>query len=437
MPVMHLFIDTNIFLNFYSYPEDDDGVIDELLENISPDKIVLHLPKQVANEFERNRESKLHVAVTDFQSSKLPNAVPNHMRGTDAAKIYLEAIRNAESAKKTLIANATGLALQNDLPVDRKIKEIFNKSQKYEEDDAVFKLAIERSQRGNPPGKGEGVGDRYNWEALLQEVPSGDLHIVSKDGDYASPLVNLDKRSVKAKRYLSEEWSNRKGGGSLHIYKNIKSVIEHYKKLVEQPELPPIGLDLAPQPQTPIPPPPVPGATSAEMGEEVPIGLQNPTYLATIKQKHEAIENLKDSNSFTTTHLAIAKLSNFIGYFDADDATKLFEAALENDQVGWIISDDDVDDFYVKLANEFLTAIEPELASKVVDLLGLVPAPPPPPPPPPPRPTPPPPPPPPLRPTPPPPPPPPLRPAPPPPSPPPSRPTPPPPLKTPKPPGWA
>lgn len=210
MPVMHLFIDTNIFLNFYTYPDDDDGVIDELLEYIGPNKIVLHLPKQVENEFERNRESKLHGAVTEFQSSRFPNAVPNHMRGTEAARNYQEAIKIAESAKKTLIANATGLALQNDLPVDKKITEIFNKSQKYGEDDATFKLAIERSQRGNPPGKGESVGDRYNWEVLLKHVPAGDLHIVSKDGDYASPLANLDKRTVKAKRYLSEEWSKKK-----------------------------------------------------------------------------------------------------------------------------------------------------------------------------------------------------------------------------------
>ena len=62
----------------------------------------------------------------------------------------------------------------------------------------------------------------------------------------------------------------------------------------------------------------------------------------------------------------------------------IFNAALENAQVGWIISDDDVYDFYVKLANEFLTAVEPDLASQIVDLMGLVPAPPPPPTPPPP-----------------------------------------------------
>ncbi len=392
MPVMHLFIDTNIFLNFYTYPDDDDGVIDELLENIGPNKIVLHLPKQVENEFERNRESKLHGAVTEFQSSKFPNAVPNHMRGTEAARNYQEAIKTAESAKKTLIANATGLALQNDLPVDKKITEIFNKSQKYDEDDATFKLAIERSQRGNPPGKGESVGDRYNWEVLLKHVPAGDLHIVSKDGDYASPLANIDKRTVKAKRYLSEEWSKKKEDGSLHIYTNIKSVIAHYKKLVQQPELPeppPIELD-APPPAIPIPAPPPPpppaplahGVAAAGEPQRALDQLQSPEYLAAINQKNEAIEYLKESGSFYTTHMAISKLSQYFGYFDAFDATKIFNAALENAQVGWIISDDDVYDFYVKLANEFLTAVEPDLASQIVDLMGLVPAPPPPPPPP-------------------------------------------------------
>lgn len=395
MPIMHLFIDTNIFLNFYTYPDDDDGVVDELLENIGPEKIILHLPKQVENEYERNRESKLHVAVTEFQNGKFPSAVPNHMRGTDAARNYQEALKIAESAKKTLIANATGLALQNDLPIDKKIADIFKQSQRYEEDDQTFKLAVERAQRGNPPGKGESVGDRYNWEVLLQHVPPGDLYIVSKDGDYASPLANFDRKSVKAKRYLSEEWARKKEHGSLHIYTNIKSVIAHYKQLVEQlalPEQPAIHLDVPPPPPPPVPPPPpfipapppppILGGAAVDVAEEAPNKLQSPEYLAILKQKDEAVEYLEESGSFSTTHRAISQLAKYMGYFDASDATKLFAAALENAQVGWIISDDDVYDFYVKLANEFLTAVEPDLASKIVDLMGLVPAPPPPPPPP-------------------------------------------------------
>lgn len=164
-------------------------------------------------------------------------------------------------------------------------------------------------------------------------------------------------------------------------------MIAHYKKLVQQPELPeppPVELD-APPPTIPIPvppppPPPVHGLAASGELQRALDQLQSPEHLAVINQKNEAIEYLKESGSFSTTHMAISKLSQYFGYFDVSDATKLFNAALENAQVGWIISDDDVYDFYVKLANEFLTAVEPDLASQIVDLMGLVPAPPPPPP---------------------------------------------------------
>ncbi|WP_214347856.1 PIN-like domain-containing protein [Pseudomonas congelans] len=73
---MHLFIDTNILLNLYTYPDDDDGVVDALIANIGPDQIVLHLPKQVENEFERNRESKLHGAVFEFKKVVSLRACP-------------------------------------------------------------------------------------------------------------------------------------------------------------------------------------------------------------------------------------------------------------------------------------------------------------------------------------------------------------------------
>ena len=40
---------------------------------------------------------------------------------------------------------------------------------------------------GNPGNGRQPIGDEYNWEALLAEVPATeDLHIVSGDRDYAS-----------------------------------------------------------------------------------------------------------------------------------------------------------------------------------------------------------------------------------------------------------
>jgi len=64
-------------------------------------------------------------------------------------------------------------------------------------------------------------------------------------------------------------------------------------------------------------------------------------------------------------------LSALKGLLDAEDAEVLFRAALDNSQISWIASDEDVHDFYVFLANHFLTAVDPSLASEVIDLLGL------------------------------------------------------------------
>lgn len=379
MATMHLFIDTNIFLNLYTYPDDDDVVVDELLDHIGADKIVLHLPKQVENEFERNRESKLHAAVSEFQSGKFPTAVPNHMRGTEAAKRYEAAIRGAKEARKQLIANATSLALQNELPMDEKIIGLFAKAARYEEDETVFRLAVERSQRGNPPGKGEGVGDRYNWETLLKHVPPGDLYVLSKDGDYASPFSSFDKTAVRPKKYLSEEWSKLKEGGSLHIYTTIRAVMSRYKQLVQQEQLevvlieqaPPV-IPMAPVSQVPLPAAPVTTAPTAPTLTTAPQPpAKDPALSAQIQ---EAIGYLENSGSFATTHAAIGNLEQYVDLLDPDDAALLFNAAIDNSQVRWVLGDDDVNNFYLKLTSRFLGAVDPALADQVVDLMDLAPS---------------------------------------------------------------
>jgi TusA-related sulfurtransferase len=374
MATMQLFIDTNIFLNLYTYPDDDDVVVDELLDHIGADKIVLHLPKQVENEFERNRESKLHAAVSEFQSGKFPTAVPNHMRGTEAAKRYEAAIRGAKEARKQLIANATSLALQNELPMDEKIIGLFAKAARYEEDETVFRLAVERSQRGNPPGKGEGVGDRYNWETLLKHVPPGDLYVLSKDGDYASPFSSLDKTTVRPKKYLSEEWSRLKEGGSLHIYTTIRAVMSRFKQLVEQEQLEVVAIEQAPPviPMAPVSHVTIPAAPVAPLSSAAPPAPPKDPALAA--QIREAIGYLENSGSFATTHAAIANLEPYLDVLDFTDATLLFNAAIDNSQVRWVLSDDDVNDFYLKLTSRFLSAVDPALANQVVDLMDLAPS---------------------------------------------------------------
>lgn len=364
MPALHLFIDTNIFLNFYSFSDDRLEILDELIELTAPGQISLHLPKQVENELKRNREAKLQVAMSDFKSAKLSTGVPNHMLGTQAARQYDEAVRNAEHARKLLIANATSLALRNELEVDQKIRSLFENATRYEEDDELYQKALVRMNKGNPPGKPQSIGDRYIWEVLLHHAPVGDLFIISKDGDYVSPLT-MDKTS-RPLAFLADEWTQSKAG-SLTVFRKIKDVVTYYKNLQEQPD-------------AVVPAPAGGGEEPAVMQNEQPPVAELPA--AAEPQRNAvpippraaidaAIQRLVTSRSFRITHAAIAALKPYLLFLTQQDAELLFQGAIDNAQISGIITDDDVSDLYLDLVNRWVTSTNLELSESIIELLGL------------------------------------------------------------------
>lgn len=371
MPALHLFIDTNIFLNFYSFSDDKLEILDELIELTAPGQMTVHLPKQVENELKRNRESKLQIAMSDFKKNQIQTAVPHHMRGTEAARQYDEAVKSAEQAKKILIANATSLALRNELEVDQKLARLFEKASRHPEDDEQYQKSLVRMNKGNPPGKAQSIGDRYIWETLLSRVPDGDLFIISKDGDYASPLT-MDKTS-RPLAYLADEWTESKAGGRLTIFRTINEVVDYYKNLQTQPEaedLLPAEVHQAPEvvqdDQRPIPEEPAPEVEDVVAQREAVPAIPREVVEA-------AIEYLVDSGNFTTTHSAVANLNNYLQHLTKQDAERLFEAATENTQIRWIMSDEDVNDLYLSLVTKWVTEVDPDLADNIIDLLGLSP----------------------------------------------------------------
>jgi tetratricopeptide (TPR) repeat protein len=375
MPALHLFIDTNIFLNFYSFSDDKLEILDELIELTAPGQMNVHLPKQVENELKRNRESKLQVAMSDFKKNQIQTAVPHHMRGTEAAKQYDEAIKSAEQAKRLLIANATSLALRNELEVDRKLARLFEKASRHPEDDELYQKSLVRMNKGNPPGKAQSIGDRYIWETLLSRVPDCDLFIISKDGDYASPLT-MDKTS-RPLAYLADEWTESKAGGRLTIFRTINEVVDYYKNLQTQPEaedLQPAEVQEDPQvpevvqdDQRPILKEPAPELEN--------VVAQREAFPAIPREVVEAaIEYLVTSENFSTTHSAVANLNNYLPHLTKQDAERLFEAATENTQIRWIMSDEDINDLYLSLVTTWVTEVDPDLADNIIDLLGLSPA---------------------------------------------------------------
>ncbi|HDR8859235.1 TPA: DUF4935 domain-containing protein [Burkholderia territorii] len=388
----HIFIDTNVYLNLYHYTKDDIAVFDTLYGLLQKGEIVLHLPDQVVDEWRRNREAKLSIAAKDFAKTALAD-IPRHMHTLQMAQAYLEAAAKAKTARDHLIAEATAKARTFQLDVDITLDFLFGAGKIYEHDDEIFAKGKLRAERGNPPGKPGSFGDQYNWEMLLANVPAVDLYVVTKDGDYVSALDGKDERGMPyPNSFLKTEWSDKKDGANLYVFDSVKSLLAHYNKTLAKPAAPDVVVEPEQAKEQPEPAaavsPPEPAQGVAPVEEATPAAHQNvegtttdvtaffePTYVPLTPEqeaeKEQAIQALEKSGSFSTTHAAIAALTEFQDSLKTKEVERLFETALGNNQVGWIITDSDVNSFYMRLFSHHLSQVDPGLIDPMIDLLGL------------------------------------------------------------------
>ena len=212
---------------------------------------------------------------------------------------YLKAEKKLVKARDEAVQRAKKEAESGRLGADALFRQLVavGRVRKMRRED--FAAATRRMRRGNPPGKENSLGDRINWEILLRTVDDGtDLHIVSRDGDFASPL-----NSALANGFLVGEWKQRKQA-SLFIHTELKPCLaKHFPNI----------------------------------------------KFAVDVEKRAAIDRLKDSASFAATHSAIAALEPFADVLTTDEIEELLEVAQKNSQIAWIASDEDVKQFYQPL----------------------------------------------------------------------------------------
>lgn len=79
MALKNIFLDTNVYLSFYSFTNED---LEELkkLSVVLNKKIKLFTTIQVMNEFKRNRENKVSDALLHIEKQDLPNKYPQICR---------------------------------------------------------------------------------------------------------------------------------------------------------------------------------------------------------------------------------------------------------------------------------------------------------------------------------------------------------------------
>jgi predicted nucleic acid-binding protein len=317
----HLFIDTNILLGFFAYTKDDLDQLEKLVSLIQAESIKLYLTKQVVDEFYRNRESKLAESLSKFRL-QTDKGCPSFMQSLEEYKVYMKALAIFEKSHGILLGKAKEHAENRTLLADDLFSKLASEANVIEITDEAYNAAIRRSKLGNPPGKGDSIGDELNWELLLGVVQeNSDLHVISKDGDYASKL-----NPAMAKSFLIDEWA-QKNGGQLHLYAQIGQFFE-----------------------------------AKFPGEDFLLQAE----------KRDAIEGLIYSGSFAHTHAAIVVIDAYIPFFTNDEAEEVIQGCLSNSQIAWIVSDTDVQDFLTKMLVKFGDSLSDALRKRLKEALGIL-----------------------------------------------------------------
>lgn len=296
---MHVFIDTNILLNFFHFTKEEIDALSNVFASHEHGAATVHLTEQVCDEFSRNRENKIKDALKKFKDVKFAAQLPAFMKQYDEYEQIRQKSAELQELTKAISQKVDSDVVDNGLLTDALIKDIFAKSNPIPTTPELFARAQMRMALGNPPGKNGSMGDSVNWIALLDAVPDGqNLHVISEDGDYYS---TLDEN--RPHPFLKKEWSDKKHA-QLFVYRTLSSFLkEHFDGV----------------------------AFSYD------------------KDKDALIEGLAESGSFAVTHNLIAKLEQF-SYFSLKEVERILAAAVANNQFGWIITDDDVFTFLKRVA---------------------------------------------------------------------------------------
>ena len=309
--MQQLFLDANTYLGFYFLTPREIDELAKLVDLLRYKKINLLLPGQVEDEVRRNREVRIEAALKPLADARLQVSLPALAERTSSGDALKKSLSDTSKARQQLLTELLTQAENHQLPADRLVAGLMALSQRIP-DKAVFASAAQRKALGNPPGKGQTIGDALNWEAMLATVPHGvDLCFVSADRDFASPLDDS-----RLHEFLQEEWIRLKGS-TIHFYREIKSFFQ-----AKYPNI----------------------------------------HLSSDVRKYFLIEELISSPSFVDTHNVVGQLSVYDS-FTLGEAQRILSGGMENSQVRWLARDPDVGGFL----NEVIAPHRAALPKSLVD----------------------------------------------------------------------
>jgi hypothetical protein len=306
--MIHLFIDTNVFLTFYSFAPDDLEELRKLRVAIESGELTLWTTEQIKQEFQRNRETQVARALEALTKMDSNQSAPHVVRNLEGYEEMMVAKRDLSQRLNALSAQVKQQFLERSLVADQVFEEIFELAESIPVTDEIMEAARRRTDIGNPPGKKGSMGDAINWECLLGSGPEGeDLYFVTDDKDFRS-----DISPERLKDFLAVEWQSERSS-EIFLHRRIATFF-------------------------------------AEKYPEI--------SLASDLERQLQVDALVNSSSFDDTHLAISRLTGFADFTNAQ-IDELIEAAIHNSQIRWIAQDRDVHDFFQRLLEANSDRLDP------------------------------------------------------------------------------
>ena len=209
-----IFIDTNKYLDFYRFKEDNKEILDKIADS---NRIVI--TNQVIREFERNRNIELKRLLEKVQSKE--KSIDNNICNIEPVGIFSNMISKIDKDNIELIKSIK----DNIKPLEEKIlnllkddnsddvllafKKIINnkKTLIIKDDDKCYENAVKRNMLGGIPRSDKSgykaltICDEYIWECLLKHSRS-DLIFITRDDTYInnSTLLAEEYNSITGKK---------------------------------------------------------------------------------------------------------------------------------------------------------------------------------------------------------------------------------------------
>lgn len=210
-----VFVDTNIFLDFY---RQSGPSVDRLLAALEKHTDRLITGDQVRMEFYKNRQKVIQKSLSDLKepaAQNLPqilsNLKPSSALSTQQ-KLYKEKFKEVKARGELILTNPARYD-----KVFQSFKRIYGADTKYnlcrpmKERFSVRSLARKRFALGYPPRKAgdTSIGDSLNWEWIIHCAKQGpskkNVLIVSRDGDYGISINN----DAVLNDWLQQEFKDR------------------------------------------------------------------------------------------------------------------------------------------------------------------------------------------------------------------------------------